>query len=764
VLSLANKLLPEGYNLLCYNKINELTNGESSDQFTDALGNPLFEMKGTSKVHWKFVRLVAKAGSDMMKIKSHDAIKAFCMICCKDIRYSKGNGNSVYRHVETHHKRKLDDLLEQEKGEQKERKKMKTEALPDFFSSMNKEQNMKKASKDDQLHGEALIVKWISEDLRPFKIVEDSGFVDLCDFLCRIRGQFVVPSRVKTRNQMMKLAEFVMNDVKHGLTEKMDWYSLTTDIWSSRVMQSFLALTLHYLTEDFEMKLCVLEVKPLIGSHTAQFIRTTLMSSMHSFGLQQEKLAMLLRDNASNGVKACNEMQIKHFGCIGHGLHLVVGPFLLPRKQKTEISPESGVDEPCSSDVDEDELSDVAEYQDLDEDEGDTDAIIVSTCEIVSKFRTMAKYVKNSPKAKEKLLQFGGSSSNRDTITVLLDVRTRWNSALDMLMSMMKLKAAFVTFLYHLGTSDGKKEFNRKVLPSISEEEWIFIEGLCLILTPFKNVTSYLSGDKYPTFTRALPLLRQLKTFLTSADEDLFSKTSSCKPIAEYVKRYEDLCHFQVTLQKLKACCVTLLSTFRQRFVGLSIEVLWVTFLDPRSRKMKHLTKNEYDIAKTKLIDEIINLTEISDSEEIVVNDTCSDKVDDPFFGCSMFDSPTQLSSTQDTDDHEKELLRAAVLREVENYLDPQLYVRPTDSPLVWWREHRFQFPRIAVVARKWLSVPASSTPSERVFSHCGVALTAKRASMRGEALMNQILLKNNIKHVNLSFADVKKALLKTES
>jgi hypothetical protein len=54
----------------------------------------------------------------------------------------------------------------------------------------------------------------------------------------------------------------------------------------------------------------------------------------------------------------------------------------------------------------------------------------------------------------------------------------------------------------------------------------------------------------------------------------------------------------------------------------------------------------------------------------------------------------------------------------------------------------------------------AASQTSERVFSHCGVVLTAKRATMRGDALMNQVLLKNNLKHVNLSMEGIKKALL----
>jgi hypothetical protein len=249
----------------------------------DSFGNPLFESKGTKK-HWNFVRLVAKKGSDVKLVTSKDAIRAFCLLCQKHITYTKGNGNSVYRHVEKNHKTELEELdfKRKELGKsgssdelsEPRKKKLKSTSVSEYFTA----KNIMKASKEDQLHGEALLVKWISQHLRPFKIVEDAGFVDLCKFLCQLRGQFQVPSRNKTRNQMMRLAQFVMERVKQSLTTQMDYYSLTTDIWSSRVMQSYFALTLHYVTENFELKSCVLEVKPLSGSHTAEF--NTFISKM----------------------------------------------------------------------------------------------------------------------------------------------------------------------------------------------------------------------------------------------------------------------------------------------------------------------------------------------------------------------------------------------------------------------------------------------------------------------------------------------------
>jgi hypothetical protein len=92
--------------------------GSSSEVVTDLCGFPLFHMKGSSKVDWEHVRLVAKKGADMTKVKSQDAIKAFCLLCQVNITYSKGNGNSVYRHNKQKHKTKIDALkINQEKQE-----------------------------------------------------------------------------------------------------------------------------------------------------------------------------------------------------------------------------------------------------------------------------------------------------------------------------------------------------------------------------------------------------------------------------------------------------------------------------------------------------------------------------------------------------------------------------------------------------------------------------------------------------------------------
>ena len=41
--------------------------------------------------------------------------------------------------------------------------------------------------------------------------------------------------------------------------------------------------------------------------------------------------------------------------------------------------------------------------------------------------------------------------------------------------------------------------------------------------------------------------------------------------------------------------------------------------------------------------------------------------------------------------------------------------------------KNKHVYPNVATLARKWLSVTATSTPSERVFSICGIVDTARQ-------------------------------------
>ena len=59
-------------------------------------------------------------------------------------------------------------------------------------------------------------------------------------------------------------------------------------------------------------------------------------------------------------------------------------------------------------------------------------------------------------------------------------------------------------------------------------------------------------------------------------------------------------------------------------------------------------------------------------------------------------------------------------------------------------------YPNVAKCAQLWLSVPATSTPSKRVFSICSVVDTARRNGLKGRSIENQVFIHYNKDYVLL--------------
>ena len=67
---------------------------------------------------------------------------------------------------------------------------------------------------------------------------------------------------------------------------------------------------------------------------------------------------------------------------------------------------------------------------------------------------------------------------------------------------------------------------------------------------------------------------------------------------------------------------------------------------------------------------------------------------------------------------------------ELNAYIRMQQVTNDTD-PLMWWKQHQEEFPRLARMARQYLAVPASSASPERLFSSVGLV----KSDLRGRLL-----------------------------
>jgi hypothetical protein len=52
-------------------------------------------------------------------------------------------------------------------------------------------------------------------------------------------------------------------------------------------------------------------------------------------------------------------------------------------------------------------------------------------------------------------------------------------------------------------------------------------------------------------------------------------------------------------------------------------------------------------------------------------------------------------------------------------------------NPLIWWKNHDTQYPVLSKLAKQFLGVPATSAPSERIFSAAGNIITKKRNRLK---------------------------------
>ena len=81
---------------------------------------------------------------------------------------------------------------------------------------------------------------------------------------------------------------------------------------------------------------------------------------------------------------------------------------------------------------------------------------------------------------------------------------------------------------------------------------------------------------------------------------------------------------------------------------------------------------------------------------------------------------------------------------EVEEYLKLST-INPEMNLLKWWKIHATDFPVISKLARKYLCICASSSPSERVFSLSGHIVSKKRNSLKPDEVNMLVFLAKNL-------------------
>ena len=88
---------------------------------------------------------------------------------------------------------------------------------------------------------------------------------------------------------------------------------------------------------------------------------------------------------------------------------------------------------------------------------------------------------------------------------------------------------------------------------------------------------------------------------------------------------------------------------------------------------------------------------------------------------------------------------RNAILTEINQETGLTQPITVDSDPLKWWRKNEVVYPHLAKLAKRYLSVQATSVASERVFSTAGDLVSAERSCLSPENVNKLIFLKKNL-------------------
>lgn len=281
--------------------------------------------------------------------------------------------------------------------------------------------------------------------------------------------------------------------------------------------------------------------------------------------------------------------------------------------------------------------------------------------------------------------------SNRLKSAVVQECDSRWNTKLGMLESVIEQYASISELL----TEDQRSKWSFDV---------DFAQEMVRFLSPFREATKSLEGDTYPTACKVLLWWENISKHL---NEKNFTGLPFKKLIRIAKKYFQS--KYPVDMDTKIAC-----------------------FLDPKYRFLKMLTVCE----RNEVFDEIKRLIEL----EELPQPRLEDDLQPPPAKKSRF---SIFEESADDAEHFDEFKLYMQMASYSEYLDTKY--NKTHSVELFWRNNKNKFPKLSKLAKKRLNVPATSAPSERIFSSAGRVLDSRRTNLKPQLLDDLLFLKENL-------------------
>jgi hypothetical protein len=103
--------------------------------------------------------------------------------------------------------------------------------------------------------------------------------------------------------------------------------------------------------------------------------------------------------------------------------------------------------------------------------------------------------------------------------------------------------------------------------------------------------------------------------------------------------------------------------------------------------------------------------------------------------------APNAVHENNNDDPIEERVQAEAILYRQEAHLPLKDLNGRWNNPLEWWKLKQHQFPLLAALAKKYLGIPATSAPSERVFSTAGLTIANMRSRLLPDTAAELVFL-----------------------
>ncbi|KAJ8375608.1 hypothetical protein SKAU_G00061880 [Synaphobranchus kaupii] len=262
--------------------------------------------------------------------------------------------------------------------------------------------------------------------------------------------------------------------------------------------------------------------------------------------------------------------------------------------------------------------------------------------------------------------------------------KTRWNSVNDMLERLHEQRWAVTAVLSERTVT---KLGDAKTL-ELTDDNWQTIENILPVLNSLKTATTALCGEAYVPVSMVYPVtISLLNRHLKPGDDS--------NKVADFKK--------------------TVATSLRRRMAPADTEMAGkvaqlASALDPRHKSLSFLDFDVREAVRHNLAAKFHSLPETNEDQDGAETDSTGPSEDsvqqvkrkkkdvglNSFFGEDYGESTTR--------------------DELEQY-DMEPCIPINEDPLVWWEEKAKQYPKLTQLARRYLCVPTTSVPAERVRS-----------------------------------------------